>query len=110
MDFAHVVAGLAAIAATVTATVAIVRRFINGPNDDRFSTTTWPVLALLVGVGYCLGWQLNLAPAFFALVPALVGHASRLTGVAGQVLTGLAAGASAGFLHDFFDFIRSKTV
>jgi hypothetical protein len=105
MNYANALQALAVIAATVTATVAIVRRLVDP--GGGLPTSTWPICALVIGVGYCLGWQLNLASSFAALVPALAGHTSRLDGVSGQVLTGLASGAVSGFLHDLFDTIRS---
>lgn len=99
--FAGVLAAILVLGAAVTKTVDLARNLFD--KDGSLPPATWSFLALAVGVAYCLGWQISLAPAIFALVPALAEHASRLTGIAGQVLTGLLAGGAAGFAHELFD-------
>ena len=98
-----IVAGFAAV---VTKTVDLIRNAID--EDDSLPKVTWNVTALVVGVGYCLGWQLDVTAAVLKLVPALAESSERLQGVAGQVISGLIVGGSAGFFHEVFDLISSR--
>jgi hypothetical protein len=101
---AELLAYLAGLAATVTVSVNVIRLLID--KSGKLPSVTWPIVSLAVGVAYCVGWQLNATSAAFSLIPALAENASRLTGVSGQVLTGLVVGASAGFWHEAFDALR----
>jgi Na+/H+ antiporter NhaD/arsenite permease-like protein len=101
MDFAAVLAAVLALGAVVTKSVDLVRNVID--RDDSLPPATWNVAAFLIGIIYCVGWQIDLSAAILALVPALAEQSSRLTGVAGQVLTGVLAGGAAGFAHELFD-------
>ena len=61
----------------------------------------WSVVPLVIGVVVCLLWQFNVMGAFVQLIPAFK-DSDAMTGAWGQVLTGLAAGATAGGWHDKF--------
>ena len=50
---------------------------------------------------------LDVSALILALVPRLTEHADALTGLPGQVLTGLLAFGAAGFLHEAFDALSS---
>lgn len=88
------------LALMVTKGVDLVRNLF-----DPFNARTakipwvWNVLAFGMGVGLALGWQYNLVSALSHTIPALT-NASTFDGVSGQVLTGLALGAMAGFWHE----------
>src|SRR3990170_3424650 len=101
MEFAAVLTVLLAYGAVVTKTVDLARNLID--KNDSMPKATWNVAAFVIGVAYALGWQLDASVSILALVPALSEQADRLSGVAGQVLTGLLAGGAAGFLHEVFD-------
>lgn len=88
-------AAIAAGAAIVTATINIVRGWVDP--DHAWPNWALDLSALAIGVGYALGWQIDVSGQAFLLVPALARNSARLQGVAGQVLTGLAFGAGATF-------------
>lgn len=67
--------------------------------NGTWPTVIWIIVSFVLGVGLCLGWQLNLAVTFEHAIPALAND-THLDGVAGQLLTGLAIGAMAGVWHD----------
>lgn len=94
--FSAVIVTLGALALTVEKIVSFVRNAFD--SAGKFPTYIWNVLALIVGVGFALGWQLNLAPAVVGLIPA-VADSSALSGTSGQILTGLAVGAASGFMY-----------
>lgn len=98
--FAAVLVTLGALALTVEKIVSFVRNAVgrDASGVDKWPTWVWNVFALLVGLGFALGWQLNLAPAIVGLIPA-VKDSSALDGTSGQVLTGLAIGAASGFAY-----------
>jgi len=100
MSFTAVLAAILVLGAAVTKTVDLVRNTVD--KDASMPPATWNVLAFVVGVAYCVGWQIDLSAAILGLVPSLADQTSRLTGVAGQVLTGLLAGGASGFAHDLF--------
>lgn len=90
----------------VTKLVDTVRNLFDAGNT--YPKAVWTILPFVIGVGYALGWQLNFS-GLVPLPPALAETLTpRLTGVAGQVLTGLAFGASAGFWHDLLSLWANK--
>lgn len=99
-----IIAALGASALVIEKVVSFLRNAFD--KAGRLSTFWWNVTALVLGVCYTLGWQINLAPALAALVPALSGS-TRLTGVSGQVLTGLAIGAASGFWYATFQALEA---
>lgn len=67
--------------------------------NDTWPKVVWNVEPLILGVLFCLGFKLNAADAVAKAIPALVGT-NAVAGAMGEVLTGLFAGAAAGFWHD----------
>jgi len=100
-QFAVVIAAFAALSLTVTKSVDLARNLFDG--NATAPPVTWNVVALVIGVAYCLGWQIDLSAQVLSLVPALAPHSARLAGVTGQVLTGFLAGGGAGFFHELLD-------
>lgn len=96
MEFSALLVTLGALALTVEKVVSGVRHIIDA--SGKFPTVVWNILALAVGIGFALGWQLNLAPAIVGLIPA-VKDSGALEGTSGQLLTGLAIGAASGFFY-----------
>lgn len=98
--FAAVIVSLAALALTVEKIVSFIRNAVgkDATGGDRFPTWVYNVLAMLVGVGFALGWQVNLAPSLLGLIPRFAAS-SALTGTSGQLLTGLAVGGASGFAY-----------
>lgn len=97
---AGILASLAALSLTVEKIVSFIRNAIGKTPEgaDKFPTWVYNVLAMIVGVAFALGWQINLVPAVLELIPAFKAS-SALTGTSGQVLTGLAIGGGAGFAY-----------
>lgn len=105
-EFGSVVALIASMSLVVSQVVAFVRRAFDA--GGRFDGSwLWNVVALVVGLGFALGWQLNAAVALVGLVPALAGSTSAVAGVSGQILTGFIIGMGAGFWHELLDALSS---
>lgn len=100
--FGAIIVSVGLLALTVEKIVS----FIRNASGNKFPTWVWNVAAMVVGLGFALGWQLNLAPAVLALIPALK-TSSALTGTSGQVLTGLAIGAASGFAYGVLQAIEA---
>lgn len=92
------------LALLVTKAVDTTRNLIDG--GDSFPKVVWNVAAFVFGLVLCLGWQFNPVAGLAAAIPAL-SDSSALTGVAGQILSGLAIGAMAGFWHEKLDLWSS---
>ena len=88
------------LAVGVTKIVDTVRNLF-GDAQARVPKVAWNILALVVGVLFALGFELNLFDALAAAIPAIKGDIAA--GTAGQVLTGLSIGAMAGFWHEKMD-------
>jgi hypothetical protein len=99
-SFAGVLAAIIILGAAVTKSVDLVRNAVD--KDATMPPVTWNILAFVVGVAYCVGWQIDMTPAIISLIPSLADQSSRLSGVSGQVLTGMLAGGASGFAHDLF--------
>lgn len=69
----------------------------------RFPKVTWNFASFVIGVGVCLLWQAD----YHDLVPGLPPVLASLSGVQGQILTGLALGAVASGWHEVLDAISS---
>lgn len=65
----------------------------------RFPSVVWTSAGFVFGIALCVGWQFNPVAGLAEAIPAMQGS-TRLSGVAGQVLSGLVLGAMAGFWHD----------
>ena len=105
MDFVGLVAALGALSLTVTKIVDFFRNVLD--KQDMWPKWVWNVVALVIGLVLCVGWQINLAGAASSLVPALADKASVLAGVSGQILTGVVVGMASGFWHELLDALSS---
>lgn len=103
--FFAVAATVAALSLTVTKVVDFIRNATD--KEDTFPKWVWNVVALVIGLGFALGWELNIAESLVALVPALAESTARVQGVPGEVLTGAVVGLSAGFWHEALDALSS---
>jgi hypothetical protein len=88
------------LAIGVTKAVDTLRNLLD--KDDGAPKVVWNLVALVLGLGVCLGWQFNYLSALVDAIPALANE-TRLDGVAGQALTGITVGAMAGFWHEKMD-------
>jgi len=104
MEAIGLIAAIGASALVIEKVVSFIRRAFDAGN--RVKTFWWNLLALALGVAYTLGWQLNFAVAATKLIPALA-TSDRLAGVSGQVLSGLAVGAAAGFWYAAFQALEA---
>ena len=91
MDIVLTVAGLGALLKKL---IDVVRGSLDP--GAAWPKPLWGLLALAGGVGLCLGWQVN-------VMPEALGEVSRLTGIAGQAITGLLVAGAAGIWHDVVD-------
>jgi hypothetical protein len=98
------IAALAAGALVVTKTVDLFRSF---DKADKAPSWVWIGGAFVVGVAYCVGWQINLTDAGISLVPALAEQ--HLSPLAGSIVTGLCFGAGADFWHKVLANISAST-
>jgi hypothetical protein len=101
-DFAVLLAVIAALSLTATKIVDLIR---NVPmfKDRWIGSWVWNVVALVVGLAMCLGWEINLAESAAKLVPALTDQVEKFSGTTGQFLTGLVVGGGSGFFHELLD-------
>lgn len=90
----------APIAGFITKAVDFVRNLID-PSGTK-PKVLWQVLAFVFGVAICLGWGFNPFSGLVRSIPALAEN-SNFDGIAGQILSGLAAGAMASFWHEKLD-------
>ena len=107
MDFAAVFLTISGLTLIVTKVVDTVRNAVDP--DARFPKVTWNVLAFVVGIAFCIGWEKNLTADLFRMVPALARDADGLGGLSGQVVSGLMLGGFAGFGHELLDRLSPKT-
>lgn len=107
--FAVVLAVILGLSLTTTKVVDFVRNlpyFKNADGSPKFAgSAIWNVLAFVVGVLLCVGWQHSFVNDLFAQVPALSNV--HLDGNAGYLLSGLIVGAGAGFFHELLDALSS---
>jgi hypothetical protein len=87
-------------AIVVTKAVDTVRNGVDA--NDSLPKVTWNILAFVFGVVLALAFQFNMIQPVLDAIPALKTGAEHLTGVWGQVLTGLGIGAVASGWHEKF--------
>lgn len=102
--FFAALAAFGAVSIGITKIVDLFRNWFD--KDDKVPKAVWNGAALALGLGYALGWQVDLSATVFELVPASADKSDRLAGITGQVLTGLVAGAFAGFWHELLDALN----
>lgn len=94
-DLAAFLIAVGPLAILVTKTVDTIRNL----TPDTVPKVVWNFAAFVVGLAYCLLFGVNLA-ATIAFRPEVM---EKLEGTWGEVLTGLAVGAVAGFWHEHMD-------
>lgn len=103
--FFVVAATVAALSLTVTKVVDFIRNAFD--QTDGWPKWAWNVASLVVGLAFCVGWQINIAQSIVSLVPALSGSTALVDGLAGQILSGAVVGLGAGFWHELLDALSS---
>jgi hypothetical protein len=88
------------LAVLITKGVDLIRNLVD--SSGKLPKFTWNIAAFVLGLIIALGWQINFAAALADVIPSLQ-NTTSLDGVAGQILTGLAAGAMASFWHEKLD-------
>ena len=96
-DFTAFLIAVGPLAIGITKVVDFIRSF---DKDDSWPKGLWIALALFFGVAVALITASNFADLITGLRPEVV---ERLGGTTGQVLTGLAIGATASFWHEHLD-------
>lgn len=92
------IAAVSVLSIIVTKLVDTVRNAI-GPKPR----VLWNVLTFAFGIGVALLWEVDYHMLIHGLPPVL----ERMSGVWGQVVTGLGIGAVASGWHEFFDLMSS---
>jgi hypothetical protein len=105
MGFAAVLAIVVGLSFTVTKVVDLIRNVAD--KGDTFPKWVWNVVAFVVGVLLCLGWEKNFAADLMKLVPAFADDLDNLQGFTGYLLSGLVLGGFAGFGHELMDNLSS---
>ena len=103
-DWMPIYLALSALALVVTKVIDFIRGIAD--KDGKIPTWCWNVLSLVIGVAYCVLWQVDLSASLFKLIPALA--TTTLAGTFGYILTGLTIGAMSGFFHDVISTIQAK--
>ena len=105
MEFAAVIAIVFALSLTVTKTVDLIRNLVD--KGDTWPKWSWNVAALVVGIGFCLGWEKNFAQDLLRMVPAFAKDTDNLAGFGGYLLSGFILGGLSGFGHELLDYLSS---
>lgn len=101
--FAIVFAVILGLSLTVTKVVDLLRNAFD--KGDTWPKWVWNVVAFVVGVALCVGWQHSFVNDLFSQVPALANV--NLTGTLGYLLSGLILGGLSGFGHELMDALSS---
>jgi hypothetical protein len=105
LEFGTLTVTVVALSLTVTKVVDFFRNVFD--KEDTRPKWLWNVAALVVGLAFAIGWEVNVAQAAASLVPALAEHGEQVNGVLGEVLTGFVIGMGAGFWHEALDALSS---
>lgn len=97
---ASVVVALGPLSVACTKGCDFIRNLLD--RGDTWPKWVWNVVPIGVGLGLCLGFQINVVAPLATKIPALAAS-SAFDGTAGQVLTALVAGTFAGFWHEKLD-------
>lgn len=101
-DFTAFLIAVGPVAIGITKLVDVVRSFDKG---DTWPKGLWIACAMVLGVGAALLTGSNFADLIVGLRPEVAG---QLTGTAGEILTGIAIGATASAWHEGLDLASSK--
>jgi hypothetical protein len=101
-DFTAFLVAVGPVAIAITKLVDFVRSFDKG---DTWPKGLWIALALVLGVAMALLTGSNFADLIGGLRPEV---ADALGGTTGEILTGLAVGATASFWHEHLDKTSSE--
>lgn len=93
------------LALLVTKGVDFLRNLLD--KGDTLPKWLWNLVAFGLGVLLCIGWEFNLVSTLAHSIPALAEN-TALDGFWGQVVTGMAVGATAGFWHEKLDEMSSN--
>jgi hypothetical protein len=97
--FSVVIAVIAGLALTTTKITDFIRNVLD--KSDTYPKYVWNIVAFVVGIALCVGWQHSFINDLFHQVPALA--TVNLTGNMGYVLSGLIVGGGSGAFHEVLD-------
>jgi len=103
--FTAFLAAVVPLALLVTKGVDFLRNLLD--KGDTWPKWVWNLVAFGLGILMCVGWEFNLISAIASSIPALADN-TALNGFWGQVVTGMAVGATAGFWHEKLDEMSSN--
>lgn len=87
-----------------TKLVDLVRNALD--KGDTWPKWTWNLLAFGLGLAVCILFELNVIEPLVQMIPRLAG--TDVTGVAGQIVTGLGVGGFASYWHERMDLASSR--
>lgn len=105
--FAALIASITILSLVVTKTIDFIRNSID--KEGTKPKSWWNIAAVVIGLAYCLGWQIDITSSMAQLVPALASQSDRLMGVPGQVLSGLIIGSLSGPFHQILENLSKRT-
>lgn len=100
---AALVAALVAIGPLAIATTKVVDLVRNlADRGNRAPAWVWNAVAFAIGIGIAYGWDVNVLGPVAEAIPRLSGS-GFLSGLGGDLLTGVVVGGAAGLWHEKFD-------
>lgn len=87
------------VAVGITKFVDLVRNAVD--TNDTAPKVVWNILAFAAGIALCIGWSVN-----FTAAAGL--QQSALSGIGGQILTGVVLGGMSSFWHEAMDAWSAK--
>lgn len=89
-----------------TKLVDLLRNLLDRSPETQWAKWIWNVAAFAIGLLVCVLFQINVMAPLVEAVPRLSGL--DMSGLPGEVLTGLGVGAFASFWHERMDLISSR--
>jgi len=95
------------LALGLTKLVDGIRSIVDTTPESPWPDWVWILTAFVVGIGVCLGFEINVADALIASVPAFKGS-TALEGWVGSVFTGAGMAGMASYWHNTMKLKSSK--
>jgi membrane-bound ClpP family serine protease len=87
------------LAIGLTKLVDGIRSIVDRTPESPWPDWVWIAVAFVIGIGVCLGFEINVADALIQQVPAFNGS-TALEGAAGSVFTGAGMAGMASYWHN----------
>lgn len=104
---AGIVVAFGPLAIGLTKLVDGIRAVVDRSPDSPWADWVWILVAMGIGVGAAVGFEINVASALIKTVPAF-NQTSALEGVWGQIVTGVGMAGMASYWHSNMKLKSSK--